>query len=165
VVEIVYSDHRIPSECLAKRSFGKPYFYRDLIGVCCWPGCLCRITEVHHIIPLALGGKDTYSNYICLCKDHHSPCEPYRLDDKKLSKIRELFVYKYFIESLLLGFTSDIPEKEFRKKIARIKADKSIREWLLKPKQLSDPEEPLFDNEEEEEALFWFEGIGDDHIG
>ena len=45
---------------------------RDL-GLCCC--CGFAADEVHHIIPLAMGGTDTIDNMITLCSEdhHHAP--------------------------------------------------------------------------------------------
>ena len=29
------------------------------------------VIELHHIVPLAIGGKNDINNFVCLCANHH----------------------------------------------------------------------------------------------
>ena len=102
------------------RSKSKPLTYKKLFTKCCVPECPNYIDVVHHILPLSKKGKDTYVNFICLCHNHH---RKYKLHSKCIEKQTELLTYKFYQELSILGFTSDIPEKEFLSKIARREAE------------------------------------------
>ena len=38
---------------------------------CAVPDCECKDLEIHHILPLAMGGTNDIENLMFLCKSHH----------------------------------------------------------------------------------------------
>ena len=77
------------------------------------PDCHSGVAlEVHHIQPLKMGGKDEYSNLIILCFDCHRRT---KLHGKWAIKRIELLTAKFYMESKILGFTSDCEDLEFIK--------------------------------------------------
>lgn len=114
-----------------KRDYKKMRVYRRVIGRCCYPGCEHTSVEVHHIIPLQWSGEDCYSNYICLCHDHHTRGKYHRFlhDTNWEEKARKLFEFKYFAELLILGFVIDMPDWEFLEILASMKSAEKMEKF------------------------------------
>lgn len=71
-------------------------FEKSLIGRVC---CNCGSTEdiqYHHIVPLALGGRDIISNMCCLCYDCHQLIhfgENKNINHSKATKVGQQMAY------------------------------------------------------------------------
>lgn len=90
--------------------------------VCTHPDCKSGMDiETHHIIPLKNGGLDKFNNFICLCKECHTTNS---LHSRWKNLELELTTWKFYAELNILGTTSDCPDKEFLKAVAKIKASK-----------------------------------------
>ena len=102
------------------RKKNRANLYRDLIRICCYPNCGSGLIECHHLEPLDDGGEDTFENYICLCKKHHYTGKKHSNWEETIIELR---TYKFYAELTILGFTSDIPDKDFLIKVAEYKAN------------------------------------------
>jgi len=106
-----------------KRSLSKKNLYKYLINKCCNPDCKSGFDlEVHHIIPLSRGGTDTFDNYIVLCERCHRRNKMHRLFREKMMKF---LTYKFFIESMLLGFDSNCSDLDFIDKVKKLERVKN----------------------------------------
>ena len=79
--------------------------YKACINQCAFPDCKHGINglEVHHIIPLSMGGTDTYDNYICVCSKCH---DTRMLHSTSLYFLNRIFYNKIYSELTILGFDS-----------------------------------------------------------
>lgn len=87
--------------------------YKKAINRCCMPDCKGKSNnyEVHHIVPRAKMGTDTFDNYLVLCDVCHRKS---RIHSRSVEKRIELLVYKFYMELQKLGFSSDsLSEEEF----------------------------------------------------
>lgn len=93
--------------------------YVEALMMCCMPGCGYGYNlHVHHIIPIKKGGTDDYTNFICLCEHCHYHT---RLHSRSEDKLLDLLVYKFYIEKLELGFTSDdMSNEEFQLRLGKL---------------------------------------------
>jgi hypothetical protein len=103
----------------AKENHYRREVYAKALNMCCMPGCEHGYNlHVHHIIPVKRGGTDDYTNFICLCEycHYHS-----RLHRRSEDKLLDLLVYKFYIEKLELGFTSDdMSNEEFQLRLGKL---------------------------------------------
>ena len=98
---------------------------KSLIGIVC---CNCGSEEdlqYHHIIPLAIGGRDIISNmcyvcYKCHYKLHHDG------KDSKVANYGELIKNGKAIAKQKEGFTEGRPPKKSKKQIMIILKDLSV---------------------------------------
>ena len=89
--------------------------YKEAINQCCNPDCESgNGYELHHIVPLCIGGLDTYINYIVLCTECHNHLKLHARHNQL--DIQEMQLrWKFYREILDLGGTSDdLTENEFR---------------------------------------------------
>ena len=108
---------------MMRRKHSKANIYRELFAQCMIKGCTEPAQETHHIVPLSKSGKDTFANFICLCHDHH---RHYKRHRDWQEQQEELFIHKFYNELSVLGFTSDVPESEFKHKIALWRVESGV---------------------------------------
>lgn len=113
----------------------KQQHYKEAINKCCMPGCqFGHNLEVHHIVPIKKGGTDSFDNYLILCSDCHRHSRIHRYSEQKML---QLYIFKFFVEQDVLGFTSDTPEnseEEFHLKIREFLVEK--KEEMIKRKEI-----------------------------
>ena len=117
--------HPLPDLKRHPKKVSKMNLYKKAINRCCSPICDFGYgLHCHHIIPLAKGGEDVYSNYIVLCVKCHGQRGNHRLSRQREI---ELSVYKFYIERLELGFCSDeMSNEEFEMKLRRFVNDRKV---------------------------------------
>ena len=117
-------------------------WYSDLVDKCSNPYCKSKSgLEVHHIIPLYQGGKDTIINCIVLCSDCHrglrlhSDWEYYhavilnwkiKIDNDILNKIpikykNEIINAEFILNNKLIDLKEDMNNKEYEYQKLQIK--------------------------------------------
>lgn len=86
----------------------KKDMYREAVSKCCLPSCNNGYNlQVHHIIPVKKGGTDTFDNYLCCCDYCHMHS---RFHSRSEENRVMLYVYKFYMEKEIFGFTSDPKE-------------------------------------------------------
>lgn len=145
--------------------------------------CICHKfcgnnMEVHHILPQAQGGKDTFENAIPLCFDCHANVEHYnpkhpkgnKFTEKELIKHRDNW-YHQIIEGVVTQNKIDElePGQIFKTKdsdppvLVRVFTGKQLLDQIGEPKGLHfDYDEP--ENEELKDVLLSFSGMIQDSL-